>query len=238
LNKFIYPQDISPVKKWADLLSPEHTKTRAKLLEHPLQKDGSIEVLMRIDTQLVKNASTNKKTKQLLERIVRMIDTGQKLACSMGTNVMYSDCSVCGNRVKFANEYCGHLLPGKKGALFVVPSNQIRDLLDSGRLRAEWLPHITTSAKDVKDILEGISNRGLAVRASEINHELSFFELSVVAVPAYEKADQLEKLARKQDEDRKEYLTRIAREFGEDTIVDLYEILQQEGKISNSCMVH
>ena len=64
-----------------------------------------------------------------------------------------------------------------------------------------------------------------------------FFELSVVAIPAYPDAKMLEKLARKQDEEHKEYIKRIANEFGEDTILDLYSYLQEQGKISSMCEV-
>ena len=48
----------------------------------------------------------------------------------------------------------------------------------------------------------------------------------------------LEKLARQNDESHKEYLRRIAKEFGDDMILDLYSVLQEEGKIATSCMVN
>jgi len=48
----------------------------------------------------------------------------------------------------------------------------------------------------------------------------------------------LEKLARKNDEPQKEYLRRIASEFGDDMILDLYSFLQEEGRISSQCMVN
>ena len=237
LNNFIYPKAITSAASWQDLLKPEDQETRASLLQYPTQKDGAIEVLMRIDTNLVKSASHDKKTKHLLERIIRMIDTGQKLACSMGTNIMHSDCSVCGNRAKFSYDYCDHLQPRSKGGIFIVSANQIRDNLDSGRMRAEWLKHVVTSSFDVDEVIKGSSNKGVAIRAAELNHELSFFELSVVGTPAYTKADQLEKIARLQGEDKKEYIRRMASEFGEDAVIDLYEVLQEMNLISSGCEV-
>jgi len=235
LNRFIYPDDISE-KRWSSLLDKKFDDKRIAILEMPNQKLGDIEVLMRIDTTLTKNSSLDKKTKQALERIVRMIDTGQTLTCSMGTNVQYSVCSTCGNTARFASDYCDHLTK-RKGALTVVTSNEIRDLLTAGTLRPEWLKHIVSSKYDVKDILGGISNRGIPVKNGEINHKLSFFELSIVAVPAFASALMLEKLARKNTEAHEEYIKRIAAEFGEDTILDLYSYLQQAGKISSQCEV-
>jgi len=235
LNQFIYPDGVE--KKWSSLLDKKFDDKRMSILASPNQKLGDIEVLMRIDTTLMKNSSLDKKTQQALERIVRMIDTGQTLTCSMGTNVQHSVCSACGNTARFSSDYCDHLTK-RKGALTVTTSNELRDLLTAGILRPEWLKHIVSSKYDVKDILGGISNRGIPVKNGEINHKLSFFELSVVAVPAYPEALMLEKLARKQDEEHKEYIKRIASEFGEDAILDLYSYLQQAGKISNQCEVH
>jgi len=236
LNKFNYPDDIRD-KKWSSLLKKETNDLRKKILMLPNQKMGDIEVLMRIDTTLAKNSSTNPNVKKAIERITRMIDTGQDLTCSMGTNVQYSVCSACGNEARFSSDYCNHLTK-RKGALTIITSNELRDMLDKMILRPEWLPHIVTSSYDVKDILEGISNRSVPVKNGEINHKLSFFELSVVAIPAYSDAKMLEKLARKQNEEHKEYLKRIASEFGEDTILDLYSLLQEQGKISNMCQVN
>jgi len=236
LNKFNYPDDIKE-KRWSSLLKKETNDLRKKVLSLPNQKMGDIEVLMRIDTTLAKNSSTDPNVKKAIERITRMIDTGQNLTCSMGTNVQYSVCSACGNEARFSSDYCNHLTK-RKGALTIVTSNELRDMLDKMILRPEWLPHMVTSAYDAKDIVEGISNRSIPVKNGEINHKLSFFELSVVAIPAYPEARMLEKLARKIDETNKEYLTRIAKEFGEDSILDLYSILQEQGKISNMCQVN
>lgn len=236
LNKFDYPDTVN-TKKWAALLGPKLDKQRSSILSMLNQKLGDIEVLMRIDTTLSKNSSLDKKTQQALERIVRMIDTGQTLTCSMGTNVQYSVCSACGNTARFSSDYCDHLTK-RKGALTVVTSNELRDLLTKGTLRPEWLKHIVSSKYDVKDILEGIGNRGIPVKNGEINHKLSFFELSIVAVPAYPGALMLEKLARKQNEEHKDYIKRIALEFGEDAILDLYSYLQEQGKISSMCEVN
>ena len=236
LNKFNYPDDIKE-KRWSSLLKKETNDLRKKVLSLPNQKMGDIEVLMRIDTTLAKNSSTDPNVKKAIERITRMIDTGQNLTCSMGTNVQYSVCSACGNEARFSSDYCNHLTK-RKGALTIVTSNELRDMLDKMILRPEWLPHMVTSAYDAKDIVEGISNRSIPVKNGEINHKLSFFELSVVAIPAYPEARMLEKLARKVEETNKEYLTRIAKEFGEDSILDLYSLLQEQGKISNMCQVN
>jgi hypothetical protein len=119
----------------------------------------------------------------------------------------------------------------------IVPANQIRDLLDKEALREEWLWHTVVARGDIDDILKGISNRGIAVRNAELNHVVSFFELSVVATPAYPDAKMLEKLARKQDESQKEYLRRIVAEMGPDMVIDLYSVLQEQGLISSQCEV-
>jgi hypothetical protein len=132
---------------------------------------------------------------------------------------------------------CNHLKPGRKGALTIVSANDIRDMLDKELLRPEWLKHLVASKFDVDEILKGASRKGVAVRNAEINHKTSFFELSIVATPAFFRADQLEKLARMQSEDRKEYLKRIANEFGNDDVLELYSILQDRGLISNQCGV-
>lgn len=236
LNKFDYPDDIVD-KKWASLLDRKFDDKRLAILNTPNQKLGDIEVLMRIDTTLVTDSSLDKKIKQTLERIIRMIDTGQTLMCSMGTNVMYSICSACGNIARFSSDYCDHLTK-RKGALTVTTSNELRDLLTAGTLRPEWLKHIVSSKYDAKDIISGISNRGIPVKNGEINHKLSFFELSIVAIPAFPEALMLEKLAKKNNEEHKEYIKRMASEFGEDAILDLYSYLQEIGKISNQCEVN
>jgi len=241
LNKFIYPKEVvGSIGKnevnWASLLPKAYADLRQQILEYPNQKDGAIEVLMRIDTNLVKSATLDNKTKYLLDRIIRMIDTGQKLTCSMGTNVGYSYCSTCGNKAQFASDYCDHLKK-KKGGISIVSANDIRDLLDKEILRPEWLKWLVTSKFDRDEIIKGASNKGVAVKNIEINHELSFFELSIVAMPAFPEAKMIEKLGRKQDETRKEYLERIAEELGNDGILDLYSFLQERGLISSQCEV-
>lgn len=236
LNKFNYPEGQS--QKWSSLLGKTNDALRSKILTATGQKDGSIEVLMRIDTTLLKKQSSLKpQVRQALERIIRAIDTGQKLACSMGTNVAYSNCSACGNMAKFAKDYCTHL-KHRKGGLTIASANEVRNMLDKETLRPEWLKHICASKYDADEIIKGSSNKSIAMKNGEINHELSFFELSVVAIPAYAKGVMLEKLARKNDEPQKEYLRRIASEFGDDMILDLYSFLQEEGRISSQCMVN
>jgi hypothetical protein len=150
-------------------------------------------------------------------------------------NIQYSVCSTCGNTSHFSSQYCNHLKPGHKGGLTIVSANDIRDLLDKELLRPEWLKHLVASKFDVDEVLRGSSRKGVAVRNAEINHKTSFFELSVVATPAFFRADQLEKLARAQTEDRKEYLARIRREVGDDALLEIYPLLQEEGRISSLC---
>lgn len=152
------------------------------------------------------------------------------------TNVQYSVCSACGNEAKFSSDYCEHLSQSRKGGITIVSMNDVRDLLTSGKLRPEWLLHLL-GVKDVEDVLHGSSNRGVAIRNAEINHVLSFFELSVVGTPAYQAAYQLEKLARKQGESSQEYLQRMREELGENAVIDLYTFLQAEGAISTACQV-
>ena len=239
LDAFIFPPEYKG-KKWADLIAPEFNSVRSSILSMPNQRDGSIEVLMRIDTRLVESAQSssqlNSKTKAVLSRLIRMIDTGQKLACSMGANIDYSVCSVCGNKARFANEYCEHIAH-KRGTYVMTPSNQLRDLLTAGTLRPEWIPHLVTSRYDADNLINGQSNKIVLTKAVELNFGPQFFELSVVAFPAFSRAWQLEKLARKQTEDRKEYLKRIASELGDDDLLDLYSLLQERGLISTQCAV-
>lgn len=152
-------------------------------------------------------------------------------------NVEYSTCSVCGNKARFASDYCDHLKRGRKGSLSIVTANQIRDLLDDNILRPEWLKHIVASQFDVDEILKGSSNKGIAVRNGEINHKLSFFELSHVEIPAYVRADALEKIARKVDGEYEEYLKEVRASLGDDVLVDIYSLLQKDGIISSGCEV-
>jgi hypothetical protein len=195
LNRFVYPATVGKTARWVDLLGKDKDQIRESILAMPNQKDGSIEVLMRIDAQLASDGrGMNDKARRTAERIVRMIDTGQPLACSMGTNIEYSVCSACGNVAHFAHQYCSHL-KDRKGAISVVSANDVRDLLDTGALRPEWLKHIVISSRERDDVLNGSSRRAVAVRNAELNHVLSFFELSVVANPAFTRAIQLQRFA-------------------------------------------
>lgn len=236
LNRFRYPDDVS-VKKWADLEGAKHNDTRLRVLGMANQALGDIEVLMRIDTQLVKSAQVDEKVQHLLDRIVRMVDTGQMLTCSMGTNCEYSICSVCGNKARFASEYCEHLDPQKKGFMTLVQANHVRDLLDKELLRPEWLPHICVSSMDGREILRGQSNKTVPLRNAEINRKLSFFELSIVATPAFTDARMLEKLARRSDEGMDEYFERLYKEIGHNNVVDLFGYLKKQGVVASTCDV-
>jgi len=249
LNKFIYdgvdfPKEakLSSIKNnvdsnWLSITNPKYSDLRKNILNLPNQRDGSVEVLMKVDLGLITSSKINSKTKQFLQRLGKMIDTGQKLYCSMGTNVQFSTCSTCGNKAQFASEYCDHLTRGRKGALTIVTANQVRDLLDKDYLRPEWLKHVIASTHDIDEVLKGSSNKGIAVRNQEINHKLSFFELSIVGTPAFIRADALEKIANKVDGDYLEYLKQTRASLGDDTLIDLYSLLQDEGKIASTCEV-
>ncbi len=237
LNKFKFPDSIAKEQRvWAKLGGQDNAKLRAEILSMAGQRDGSIEVLMRIDTKLVKSAKVKRSVRDLLDRIIRMIDTGQPLTCSMGANVEFSVCAACGNTSRFPTDYCNHLRH-KKGSIVVVNANDLRDMMDKDLMRPEWLRHTIASEFDYDQVVNGYSNKGVAVKVGEINHKLSFFELSVVAIPAFPEAKQLEKLARKQGEMNKEYLERITRELGKDAVLDLYSFLQERGDISTQCSV-
>jgi hypothetical protein len=245
LNKFIYPGEIvsslniktSSAPRWADLTTPDLTDARLKILAYPSQKGGDIEVLMRIDTKLVESAQVKPEVRKALARMIRMIDTGQVLTCSMGTNVGYSGCTACGNIARFSSDYCDHLKPQRKGLITLVAANQIRDMLDKNQLRVEWLPHLLASKNDINEVVKGSSNRGIPIRNAEMNHEVSFFELSVVGTPAYTAAVQLEKYAAQSRGDYQEYLKKARAFLGDDAILDLYGLMQQEGIISSMCEV-
>lgn len=230
LNKFIYPEDMK-TKKWSTLAGTQNIEKRASILSMPGQTDGSIEVLMRIDVNLVNNPGTDPEVRKGLKRIIQAIDTGQQLSCSMGTNCTSSTCSVCGNEAFFAADYCDHLTR-RKGALHIVTANEIRDLLDKDVLRPEWLPHIIASSFDVAEVLKGLSNKGIAVRAGEINHGLSFFELSVVANPAYTKAIALENLAKQAGMGGLNHLASMRQYLGDENIINLYNLVQTSGVVS------
>jgi hypothetical protein len=234
LNRFIYPEDVKE-KRWDSLLDPKLGSKREEILNMPNQKDGSIEVLMRIDTDLLKQSFLESKTKSDLQRLIRMIDTGQKVYCSMGVNVEYSKCTSCGNKARFASDYCNHLTKGRKGSLTIVTANQVRDMLDRGDLRQEWLKHVVASKFDIDEILKGSSNKGIAIKNGEMNHKLSFFELSKVGQPAFTRGDALEKVAN-QNVDR-DFLNKIRKAVGDDNIISIYSLLQEEGKISQGCQI-
>jgi hypothetical protein len=240
LNHFSFPEDLLingvKVSKWSDLSGKKYATQRQAVLAVPMQKLGDIEVLMRIDTQLVKSATVDAKVRHTLERLIRMIDTGQMLTCSMGTNLAKSCCSSCGNSARFATDYCT-CIKSRKGSLQIVPANQIRDLLDKDIMRPEWLRWTVASKHDIGEILNGSSNKGIAVRNTEINYKISFFELSVVAVPAFTDAKQLEKYAAQKDESRIEHLARLRKDLGDDAILDLFDYMQQEGVISSQCQI-
>jgi hypothetical protein len=244
LNRFTLegitlPSEFATIKnlRWDKLAGKKYADFRSQVLSAPHQKDGSIEVLMRIDTKLVKSATVEPKTKHLLERIIRMIDTGQRLSCSMGCNIKKSVCSTCGNTAEFAFQYCEHLKPTRKGGLTIVSANQIRDLLDKDLLRPEWLKHTVASKFDQEEIIKGASNKGIAVRNVEINHECSFFELSVVATPAYPDAIALEKLARKSDESKSDHMKRLASILTNEELLDVYDELKKRELVSSVCQV-
>ena len=152
-------------------------------------------------------------------------------------NVEYSICSACGNKAKFASDYCDHLTRGRKGALTISTANQMRDMLDKDLMRPEWLKHVVASHYDIQEILKGSSNKGVAVRNGEINHKLAFFELSVVGTPAFEIADALEKIANLSNDEYKEFLKQERARLGDNTLVDLYSLLQEDGIISSGCQV-
>ena len=250
LNSFLWPEESylsvtsnlrdkaipGKIIRWSDLLSRKYDDIRQKILMAPNQRDGSIEVLMRIDRTLVKSGNLLPDVKAALERIIRTIDTGGRLSCSMGANVDYSDCSTCGNRSYFSEQYCDHIR-SRKGSIQIVRANDVRDLLDKEILRPEWLKHTVVGSFDINEILNGIGNKGVAVRNVELNHGTSFFELSVVGRPAFLRGEQLEKVARQQTESKDEWLSRIRKELGDDTIMDIYDLLQKEGKISQGCEI-
>jgi hypothetical protein len=234
LNKFIYPEGI---KSWSELDGNKFASQRQAILDTPNQKDGSIEVLMRIDTSLLKKSFLEAGTRNRLEKIINAIDNGKKLYCSMGTSVVSSVCSTCGNVAEFASDYCDHLKRGRKGGLTIVTANSIRDMLDKDILRQEWLKHIVASKFDIDEIIKGSSNKGVAVRNQEINNKLSFFELSIVGTPAFERGEALEKVAQQVNGDYEEYLKQLRAQLGDNVLIDIYSLLQNEGKIASSCEV-
>lgn len=233
LNRLILPEGI---QSWSSIGSKDHTEKRFSILNMSGQRDGAIEVLMRLDLTRINDLEVNPDVRRKLAQLIKDIDSGKTLTCSMGTNCAKSVCSVCGNEAVYAVDYCNHL-KSRKGSLHVVSANEIRDLLDRESLRAEWLKHIVASSFDVDEILKGISNKGIAVRAGEINQGLSFFELSVVKTPAYIEASALENLSKVASQDRQQYLYDLRKKIGDENILDLYELLKADGLVSSLCSV-
>ena len=175
LNRFdvtkYHPRD------WKQLADDERIAVLGSRGSH---EDGSVEVLMAVD-------------KKLAPKIARMLETGSPTGCSMGTNIDYSECSVCGNRAHFEHQYCPHI-KFSKGQQVFIPANQLTGLLEKGNLRPEWLPHIVSRVEDIKAIKDG-SRKMVYAKVFEVNYGLSFFELSVVANPAFTRGYKLEKVA-------------------------------------------
>ena len=183
LNSFHFPNEFRG-KRYAELDSFDIPE-RQQILAMDDQTDGSVEVLMAID-------------RQLSPRISRMVDSNQHLSCSMGTNIAYSVCTACGNQAHYEYQYCPHI-QFAKGGTHLIPARDYRQLITAKIIRPEWLPKILATDRDVRDVLEGVTNRMITARAFEINKELSFFELSVVANAAYIKGQMLEKVATTED---------------------------------------
>ncbi len=140
------------------------------------EEDGSIEVLMAID-------------KSLSPSVARMSESNSPVGCSMGTNIDYSECSVCGNRAHYEHEYCGHIKYSKGNRVF-VPAATLHDLMTQGVIRLEWLPWIVAREEDRGAIVKN-SRKMVYANVFEINYGLSFFELSVVANPAFTRGYKL-----------------------------------------------
>lgn len=163
--------------RWYELKDDQRSEILASRIP---DEDGSIEVLMGID-------------KKLSPSIARMVETDSPVGCSMGTNIDYSECSVCGNRAYYEHQYCNHIKYSKGSRVFVNAS-QIHDLLKKGVLRVEWLPYIVARKSD-NEAVAANERRMVYANVFEINYGLSFFELSVVANPAFHRGYKLEKVA-------------------------------------------
>jgi hypothetical protein len=144
------------------------------------QLDGSIEVLMKID-------------RQRAPVIARQIDMNEKVGVSMGTAIAYSECSVCGNRAYYEKDYCNHVANGK-GRHHPVMASDMHGLVKQGSIKPEWIRHMFNSASEVRSVLTN-ERRMVYAKSFEINYGLQFYELSVVASPAYHKGYMLEKVA-------------------------------------------
>jgi len=176
LNAFNLPKKYS---SWFDIPDRE----RVDVLGVPGQKDGSIEVLMKID-------------KERAPTIGRKIDKGEPLHVSMGTNVDYSTCSVCGNTAHFEHQFCDDI-KWNKGGTKLVPAEQIRGLIKNGTFESPWLKWVLPRENDRQEVLNKKSNHMVLARVFEINYGLQFFELSVVSNPAFDRGHVLEKIAKK-----------------------------------------
>ena len=177
LNRFDFSKVASAAQKWSEL---DDDQRLLVLSSRNTEDDGSIEVLMGID-------------KKLSSTVARMIETDAATGCSMGTNIDYSECSVCGNRAYFESQYCGHIKHSKGSRVFVEAS-KLNDLVKKGTLKPEWMQWILTRENDRKAVANN-SRRMVHASVFEINYGLSFFELSVVANPAYNRGYKLEKIA-------------------------------------------
>jgi hypothetical protein len=188
LNAFVLPEKFRG-QKYADLDSWQ-VPERQEVLTAEGQRDGTIEVLMQVDSKLLRTADIPETHRRLVAHVLRILDTGQPVFCSMGMNLSYSDCTICGNRATVEADYCNHLqkIGGRRGGLLSVGANQVRDLIDQQHMRPEWLPHVLHRQSDVREVLFGASNRAVMVKVAEINHEHSFFELSIVGSAAFPKA--------------------------------------------------
>jgi hypothetical protein len=175
LNRF----DLSKFgsKEWRVLNDDERARVLTTRAKH---EDGSIEVLMAINSKLA-------------PKIATIIGSGSPAGCSMGTNIDYSECSVCGNRAYTEQSYCPHIKHSKNQRI-LVQAQQIAQLLDKGVLRSEWLPYILSRVDDIKAVKHS-GRKMVYAKVFEVNYGLSFFELSVVANPAFTRGYKLEKVA-------------------------------------------
>lgn len=171
----------------------------------PEQRDGSIEVLMKVD-------------RKRAPAIARQVDLGENIGVSMGTAIAYSECSVCGNQAQFEKDYCDHIAHGK-GRHHPVQANQYLDLVKKGTVKPEWLRHIFSSATEIKAVLQG-DRRTVYAKAFETNYGLQFYELSFVGNPAFNRGYMLEKVASQQNSD---WLKQIS----DDELLALYANLHE-----------
>ena len=164
-------------KEWAQLNDDERAKI---LITRASHEDGSVEVLMAID-------------RKSAPRIARMIETDSPTGCSMGTNIEYYECTVFCSRAYVEEQYCPHI-KFSKGQNLLIPAQQISNLIAKGTLKPEWVPFILSRKEDIKAV-KTASRKMVYAKAFEVNYGLSFFELSVVANPAFNKGYKLEKIA-------------------------------------------